>query len=71
MILNIHKGEVASKNRIELLIKLAGRSIHPPVYSVTCALFSQITDRSEAASSAVDSMEVKHGEPLVVQFAAP
>lgn len=31
----------------------------------------QIMDRSEAASAAVDSMEVKHGEPLVVQFAAP
>lgn len=59
------------KNGIQLLIKLAGRSIHPPVYPLTCALFPQITDRSEAASSAVDSMEVKHGEPLVVQFAAP
>jgi len=31
----------------------------------------QIMDRSEAASAAIDSMEVKHGEPLVVQFAAP
>ena len=31
----------------------------------------QITDRSEAASAAVESMEIKHGEPLVVQFAAP
>ena len=50
-----------------------GRQKYPPscVYPLTCALFPQITDRSEAASSAVDSMEVKHGEPLVVQFAAP
>ena len=31
----------------------------------------QITDRSEAASAALESMEIKHGEPLVVQFAAP
>ena len=31
----------------------------------------QITDRSEAASVAVQSIEIKHGEPVVVQFAAP
>ena len=31
----------------------------------------QVTDRSEATAAAVESMEVKHGEPLVVQFAAP
>ena len=28
-------------------------------------------DRSEATNAAVHSMEVKHGEPLVVQFATP
>lgn len=31
----------------------------------------QISDRSEAASLAVESMEIKSGEPLVVQFSAP
>ena len=34
-------------------------------------LSCQITDRSEAANSAVSSMEIKSGEPLVVQFGAP
>ena len=28
-------------------------------------------DRSEATNTAVNGMEVKHGEPLVVQFATP
>lgn len=32
---------------------------------------TQITDRTEAADAAVQSMEIKGGEPLVVQFAAP
>ena len=32
---------------------------------------TQISDRSEAANTAVESMEIKSGEPLVVQFAAP
>lgn len=30
-----------------------------------------LTEQSEATKSAVDSMEVKHGEPLVVQFSTP
>ena len=31
----------------------------------------QVEDRSEATNAAIENMEVKHGEPLVVQFAAP
>ena len=51
-----------------MLILRRGRS---GVFDALSTSSSQIMDRSEAASAAVDSMEVKHGEPLVVQFAAP
>ena len=39
--------------------------IRVPFYAI------QMEDRSEATNAAVHSMEVKHGEPLVVQFATP
>ena len=53
---------------VKMLFLRRGRS---SMFDALSTSSSQIMDRSEAASAAVDSMEVKHGEPLVVQFAAP
>jgi len=68
--------QVASMRGVSRQTNKLPASNQPPQVMLSKELVSPtdvkfIMDRSEAASAAVDSMEVKHGEPLVVQFAAP
>lgn len=71
-----YHAQVASMRGVSRQATKLPNSNQPPQVLLSKELVSPtdlrfIADRAEAAASAVRSMEIKHGEPLVVQFAAP
>ncbi|CAI8004588.1 Ragulator complex protein LAMTOR1 [Geodia barretti] len=71
-----YRSQVASLRGVSRPVAKLPPNNQPPAVMLSKELVSPadvrfVTDRSEATAAAVESMEVKHGEPLVVQFAAP
>ncbi|XP_003383573.1 PREDICTED: ragulator complex protein LAMTOR1-like [Amphimedon queenslandica] len=70
-----YQAQIASLRRVKSSSAMPN-SDQPPPIALSRELTSSadlkfLLDRSEATDAAVASMEVKHGEALVVQFAAP
>ncbi|XP_064404983.1 ragulator complex protein LAMTOR1-like [Halichondria panicea] len=71
-----YHSQVASMRGVSRPTQKLPSSDQPPNVMLSKELVSPtdvrfITDRTEATDAALQSMEIKGGEPLVVQFAAP